>query len=114
MSGLIEAESEKHYRELIMLFTSWHDEQTDLLRNYTSFEEHYLARRDEISEQMQQYAVCSEDLNEIGHRLDDMYDTIAPVTQDAERQHQAERCTDTHRPSSNGQKVLVSLHTSLN
>ena len=82
-----------------MLFTSRRDEQSDLLRNYTSFEEHYLARRDEISEQMQQYAVCSEDLNEIGHRLDecdDMYDTIAPVTQDVERQHQAETCTDTH------------------
>ena len=95
-----EAQPENHYRELIMLFTPWRNEQIDLLRDYSSFEEHYLARRDEISEQMQQYAVCCEDLNEIGHHLqecdDDMYDTIAPVTQDVERQDEDEGCTDTH------------------
>ena len=33
------------------------------------FEEHYLARPDEISKQMQQYAICSEDLNEVGNHL---------------------------------------------
>jgi septation ring formation regulator EzrA len=68
--------------------------------NYSSFEEHYEARRDEISEQMQQYAVCSEDLNEIQHHLqecdDDAYDTIAPVTQDTERRDENEGNTDTH------------------
>ncbi|CAB3983616.1 ATP-dependent DNA helicase PIF1 [Paramuricea clavata] len=96
-----EAQPNKHYRELIMLFTSWRNEQSDLLRNYSSFEEHYLARIDEIREQMRQYAVCTEDLNEIGHHLqecddNDMYDTIAPVTQDVERQDEDEGCTDTH------------------
>ena len=95
-----EAQPEKHYRELLMLFTSWRNEETDLLKNYSTFEEHYLARRDEISEQMQQYAICSEDLNEVGNHLqecdDDAYDIIAPVTQDAERQDEDEGCTDTH------------------
>ena len=37
---------------------------------------------------MQQYAVRSEDLNEVANHLrqcdDDVYDDIAPVTQDAE------------------------------
>ena len=84
-----ETQPEKHYRELIMLFTPWRNEQTDLMRNYSSFQEHYIARYDEINEQMKQYAVCSEDLNEIQHHLqecdDDLYDTIAPVTQDTER-----------------------------
>ena len=60
-----EAQPEEHYRELIMLFTPWRNEQTDLMKNYSSFQEHYIARRDEINEQMRQYAVCSEDLNEI-------------------------------------------------
>ena len=59
-----------------------------------------MTRRDEISEQMQQYAICSEDLNEVGNHLqecdDDAYDTIAPVTQDVERQDEDEGCTDTH------------------
>ena len=89
-----EAQPEKYYRELLMLFTSWRNEETDLLKNYSTFEEHYLAQRDEISEQMQQYAICSEDLNEVRNHLqecdDDAYDAIAPVTQDVERQDENE------------------------
>ena len=95
-----ESQPGKHYRELIMLFTPWRNEQVDLMGNYSSFEEHYEARRDEISEQMQQSAVCSEDLNEIQHHLqecdDDAYDTIAPVTQDTERRNENEGNTDTN------------------
>ena len=83
-----------------MLFTPWRNEQTDLMGNYSSFQEHYIARYDEIGEQMRQYAVCSEDLNEIQHHLqecdDDVFDTIAPVTQDTERQDEDEGNTDTH------------------
>ena len=48
-----------------------------------------MSRCEEISKQMQQYAVCSEDLNEVRN-------TIAPVTQDVERQDEDEGCTDTH------------------
>ena len=49
---------------------------------------------------MQQYAVCSEDFNEVDNRLeecdDDAYNTMAPVTQDVERQDKDVECTDTH------------------
>ena len=59
-----------------------------------------LNRRDEINEQMQQYAICNEDLNEVGNHLqecdDDAYDAIAPVTQDVERQDADEGCDDAH------------------
>ena len=48
---------------------------------------------------MQQYAICSKDLNEVRNHLqecdDDAYYTIAPVTQDIERQDENEGCTDT-------------------
>ena len=95
-----DAQPEKHYRELIMLFTPWWNEQTDLIGSFSSYQEHYIACYNEISEQMRQYAVCSEDLNEIQNHLqefdDDLYDTIAPVTQDTERQDQDEGNTDTH------------------
>jgi hypothetical protein len=95
-----ESQPEEHYRELIMLFTQWRNEQADLMGAYSSFEEHYEARHDEISEQMQQYAVCSEVLNEIQHHLqeydDDAYDTLAPVIQDTERRDENEGNTDTH------------------
>jgi hypothetical protein len=96
-----EAQPEKHYRELLILFTPWRNEQTDLMGNYSSYQEHYIARYDEIGKQMRQYAVCIEDLNEIQHHLqecdDDLYDTIAPVTQDTERQDENEGNTDTSR-----------------
>ncbi len=89
-----EAHTEKHYRELIMLFIPWRNEQTDLTGSFSSFQEHYIARYNEISEQMKQYAVCCEDLNQIQNHLqqcdDDLNDTIAPVTQDTERQDQDE------------------------
>ena len=64
-----EAQPEKYYRELLMLFASWRNEEADLLKNYSTFEEHYLARRHEISKQMQQHAICSEDLNEVETHL---------------------------------------------
>ena len=91
-----EAQPERHFRELLMLFTPWRNEVTDLLKNYSSYEEHYMTRRDEISEQMQQYAICSEVGNHLQECDDDAYDTIAPVTQDVERQDEDEGCTDTH------------------
>jgi hypothetical protein len=95
-----DAQPEKHYRELIMLFTPWRNEQTDLMGTFSSYQEHYIARYNEISEQMRQYAVCTEDLNEIQNHLqecdDDLYDTIAPFTQETERQDQDEGNTDTH------------------
>ena len=79
-----EAQPEKHFCELLMLFTPWRNEVTDLLRNYPSYEEHYTTRRDEISEQIQQYAICSKDLNAVGNRLQECdgeaYDTLATVT----------------------------------
>ena len=54
-----------------MLFTPWRNEETDLISHYTSFQEHYLARYDEIGEQVKQYAVCNEDLDEIQQHLND-------------------------------------------
>ncbi len=57
------------------------------MASFSSYQEHYIARYNEISELVRQYAVCSEDLNECD---DDLYDTIAPVTQDTERQDQDE------------------------
>ena len=38
-----EAEPEKHYRELIMLFTPWRNEETDLLGMCSSYHERYNA-----------------------------------------------------------------------
>ena len=34
-------EPEKYYRELLMLFTSWRNEETDLIGSSCSYQEHY-------------------------------------------------------------------------
>ena len=98
-----EANPEKHYRELIMLFTPWRNEETDLLSNFTSYQEKYLHVKDTIEEQRCEYAVCSEDLDKIQDRLNntdeddlDRYDQIAPNTQDVESRDESEGIKDLH------------------
>ena len=96
------ADPEKHYRELIMLFTSWRNENTDLIGNCSSYQEHCLLLKAKIDEQMKLYAVCSQDLNEIEEQLsnmeenDDSCDMIAPNTQNIELQDEAEGAQDLH------------------
>ena len=85
-----ESHPEKHYRELIMLFTLWRNEDTDLIRNYSSYKDRYLALSDQISEQMREYAICADNLNEMQHHLEEEFDSIAPVTQHVERQDEDE------------------------
>ena len=73
-----------------MLFTSWQNEETDLIGNSSSYQEQYLLLKGGIDKQMRQYAICSEDLNEIEQNLlstncsEDQFDSIAPNTQNIE------------------------------
>ena len=69
-----------------MLFTSWRNEENDLIGDYSSCQEHYIFLKDEIDKQMKKYAICSEDLNEIEQHLntthcnENRFDSIAPNT----------------------------------
>ena len=97
-----EKDPEKHYRELIMLFTSWRNEDTDLLANCSSYQERFINVKDSINKQMKLYAVCSEDLDKIHEHLihldegNDHFDSIAPFTQNREYQDEAEGLQDLH------------------
>ena len=94
-----EAEPEKHCRELIMLFTPWRNEETDLLGTFSSYQERYKMLSKVISEQMKQYAVCNEDFNEIEQNMNIMkesFDSLAPCTQNIEQQDRAEGNQDLH------------------
>ncbi|CAH3034295.1 unnamed protein product, partial [Pocillopora meandrina] len=94
-----EAEPKKHYRELLMLFTSWRNEETDLLGSFSSYQDRYMLLSDVINEQMKQYAVCNEDFNEIQqemNRIEDRFDEIAPCAQSLEQQDKAEGDKDLH------------------
>lgn len=70
-----ESEPEKHYRELLMLFTPWRDEETDLLGAFSSYQERYMLLTNVINEQMKQYAVCNEDFNEIQQDMNRIEDS---------------------------------------
>lgn len=87
-----DADPEKHYCELIMLYTAWRNEETD--------QERYKALFRLIEEQMKQYALCNEDLNDIQqdiHRQEKMYDSVAPLTESIEQQDCNEGNQDLHR-----------------
>ena len=98
----VKSHPENHYRELIMLFTSWRNEETDLIGSSSSYQEHYLLLKEEIDKQMMQYAICSEDLSEIEQHLNNSdpneshYDSIAPNTENVELQDEAEGSEDLH------------------
>ena len=98
-----EAYPEKHYRELIMLFTSWRNEDTDLIGKYSSYKEDYLALQESIKEQIGLYAVCYEELNDVQEQLysvaddnEDQFDLIATITQDIEHQDEHEGNENIH------------------
>lgn len=95
-----EAHPEKHYRELIMLFISWRNEQIDLLGNCSTFEERFSHLKDEISTQMSQYAIFGEKLDQIQENLNEIneehFDTIAPNTQQTELQDETEGANELH------------------
>ncbi|PFX15510.1 ATP-dependent DNA helicase PIF1 [Stylophora pistillata] len=91
-----ETEPEKYFRELIMLFTSWRNENTDLIGNCSTYQDYFSLFAHKINENMKEYVVCNEDLNEIQNHtnstedMDHQYDLIAPSTQNVECQDEAE------------------------
>ena len=99
-----EKDPEKHYRELIMLFTPWRNEETDLLANSSSYKARFLLMKDAISEQMKEYAVCGSGMDKLQEHLNggedtgdhNQYDSIAPFTQDIEYQDKAVGDKDLH------------------
>ena len=85
-----------------VLFTSWRNEENDLIGAYSSYQEHYMFLKDGIDKQMKKYAICSEDLNEIEQHLnttdcnENLFDFTATNTQNIELQDEAEGAEDLH------------------
>ena len=98
----VKSHPEKHYRELIIFFTSWRNEETDLLCSSTSYEDRFFLLKEQIENQMRQYSICNEDLNEIEQHLNDndhneeWFDSIAPNTQNVELEDKAQESEDLH------------------
>ena len=75
-----------------MHFTSWRNEETNLISNFCSYKARFLLMKDAINDQMKQYAVYSNEIDKIQEYIndnilsDDQFDSIAPFTQNIEYQ----------------------------
>lgn len=72
-----------------MLFTSWRNEENDLIGVSSSYQQCYMLLFNAIEKQTKQYAICKEDFNEIQQEMNTfdksyMSDTVAPCTQNIE------------------------------
>ena len=91
-----ETDQEKHYRELIMFFTSWRNEHTDFIGNCSSYQDYFSLFAHKINEKVKEFSLCNIDFNDIQEHINDMddmdnqYDIIAPTTQNAECQDEME------------------------
>lgn len=52
----VRTNAEKCYRELLMLFHPWRNEEKDLLAEYATFQEHYEATKEQIDNALQLYS----------------------------------------------------------
>ena len=52
----VKVREDNHYRELIMLFTPWRNEDEDMLGGYDSHRDHYMARKEEITALLEEYS----------------------------------------------------------
>ena len=82
-----------------MLFTSWRNEETDLIGAFSSYQQRYMLLFNAVEKQMKQYAICNEDFNEIQQEMNTldksyMYDTRAPCTQNIGDHNETEGDTD--------------------
>ena len=60
----LNADKECHYRQLIMLFTSWRKEETDLFHGCQTYEESYLKMKNVIAHNKSNYEKITLDLDE--------------------------------------------------
>ena len=85
-----EKETEKHYREILMLYTNWRDETTDLLGTATNYEERYKEIKEMVEQNRSQYELHAEELDEAVNNLQeaddlqDAWDQVAPHAQNEE------------------------------
>lgn len=97
-----EKDPEKHYREVIVLFTPWRNEETDLLANCSSYQARFFLVKNTINKQMKQYTVCSDALDKVHEHMISLdenveqFDSIAPFRQNIEYQDEAEGLQDLH------------------
>ena len=85
-----EKDEEKHYRELVMLYTAWRQEEVDLIGTATSHKNRYFEIKDIVEGVRYQYEPHADELDEAVHDIErenglqNAWDEIAPLTENQE------------------------------
>ena len=86
-------DSENYYRERLMLFIPWRNEEKDLISGFETFEAHYKALKTSIESKSNEYEHHAEEL-ELARQLmeneDNAYDQITPNAEQESREAEDE------------------------
>jgi hypothetical protein len=81
-------DQENHYRELLMLFLPWRNEEKDLLGDFDTYTEHYENRKHDIDQKRQEYEHNASTIDDARERaeIDDrtLFGDVAPNTEQTE------------------------------
>ena len=88
----VKQDSENHFREQLMPFYPWRNEN-EIMGGFQTFEEKYESDKEIIFQKRLEYETLVEDISEaeqqVNNELDEeVFDTVAPTTQHAEQQLQ--------------------------
>lgn len=93
-----DVDSEKHYRELLFLFTPWRNEARDI-DSFQPYEERCRMFNEQIKCQLEQYSPCKTEIDDVlvNNMRDvsdeeNMWDLVAPNTQHVELNDTRENC----------------------
>ena len=84
---------EPHYRECLMLFLPWRNEEKDLYGGYSSYTEHYNAKKDDIMPVRLKYEKHNDSLQEAIEQVsaaDQTYDSTDSEEEDCTEKNQAD------------------------
>ncbi|PJE78258.1 ATP-dependent RecD-like DNA helicase [invertebrate metagenome] len=89
--------AENHYREKLLLFVPWRNEEQDLLSGHESYEEHFNSRQQQILPIIDKYEHHVEELDMARHQAEEdivsEFDTVAPNTEQVQAED-AEQSVD--------------------
>ena len=83
----LKSDEENHYREKLLLFLPWRNEETDLLRNFTTYKAHFNSIQHMIDCKCKEYEHHMEELEQARNLAEadhEAYDELAPATQQEE------------------------------
>ncbi|XP_053405183.1 uncharacterized protein LOC128558914 [Mercenaria mercenaria] len=93
----LKSDEENHFREKLLLFLPWRNEVLDLLANYESYKDHYLAIKAKIDCKCMEYEHHAEQIEiarEMAEVDEEIFDEIAPGTQQTEVDTAAEEVVE--------------------